>query len=39
MNNSKDEALKKLSMLSHYQKVGAVLDKEEIQKIKQSLKK
>ncbi len=54
MNNSEEEALKKLSMLSHYQKMGAVLDKEndklgeiraqegekeEIQKIKESLNK
>ena len=28
MNNSKDEAIKKLSMLSHHQKMSAVLDKE-----------
>lgn len=28
MNNSKEEALKKLSILSNYQKMSAVLDKE-----------
>ncbi|MCD6109648.1 hypothetical protein J7J83_02730 [bacterium] len=54
MDNSKDEALQKLSMLSNYQKLSAILnkendkldeiraqesEKEEIQKIKQSLKK